>query len=218
MSAGTWCYWSRSTKTITCDACFTLSQQAVWAPPPAPGTAGESARRKAHTLGARGSSWAKGADGEELLAPVIDVACAGIGYVFHDKPLPGSKRNFDHIAVVPSGVFVIDAKNISGAPRRVNYGGSLVTDERLLIGNTDQTMWIEGLASLTNAVSKVAASNATAVMCFVNQDVDICGGVVRGAAIVDASQLAEMLRRSGPLSPVEINAIALRLESGLRPR
>jgi len=53
-------------------------------------------------------AWATGAAGEERVAEVLtDVP--GIE-VLHDRRVPGSNANIDHIVVGSAGVFVIDAK------------------------------------------------------------------------------------------------------------
>ena len=57
-------------------------------------------------------AWQVGAAGEEKLAQEL----AGVSRIkaLHDRRVPGSKANIDHIVVGPSGVFVIDAKHLTG--------------------------------------------------------------------------------------------------------
>jgi hypothetical protein len=55
-------------------------------------------------------AWDRGAIGEERLGTGHNaVAGAGLA-VLHDRRIPGSKANIDHMAITPGGIWVIDAK------------------------------------------------------------------------------------------------------------
>jgi len=59
-------------------------------------------------------AWAVGAQGERTVADRLrPLSARGIA-VLHDRRIPGGRANIDHIAVGPRGVFVIDAKVVSG--------------------------------------------------------------------------------------------------------
>jgi hypothetical protein len=84
--------------------------------------AGESAREvaqrardKSERLARYAEAWEKGADGESQTA----AALARLGpewTAWHDLKWPGRRfANIDHLAIGPSGIFVIDSKNWSGA-------------------------------------------------------------------------------------------------------
>ena len=64
--------------------------------------------------------WARGAHGERPVARrLASPQLAGSGVVLlHDRRLPHGRANFDHIAVGPAGVLVIDSKNLRGTVRR----------------------------------------------------------------------------------------------------
>ena len=55
-------------------------------------------------------AWATGAQGEERLGRQLDGHVGDGVHVLHDRRIPPTKANIDHIVVCPSGVFVIDAK------------------------------------------------------------------------------------------------------------
>lgn len=55
------------------------------------------------------TAWAVGAAGEEELAASLARRCPQ-AIVLHDRRMPRGRANIDHIAVAPSGVWVIDAK------------------------------------------------------------------------------------------------------------
>jgi hypothetical protein len=58
-------------------------------------------------------AWKTGAIGEQLVGDLLE-SCTGVE-VLHDRRMPRSKANIDHIAVAPTGVYVIDAKRYDGA-------------------------------------------------------------------------------------------------------
>ena len=67
----------------------------------------------------------EGAAGERRLGDLLDrLAAGGRISVLHDRGLPGSSANIDHLVVAASGVWVIDAKNYTGRVEVVDRGGA----------------------------------------------------------------------------------------------
>jgi hypothetical protein len=59
--------------------------------------------------------WSKGADGEERVGSLLDELAVENNFIaIHDRKIPDSKANIDHMLVTPKGVFIIDAKNYKG--------------------------------------------------------------------------------------------------------
>jgi hypothetical protein len=73
-------------------------------------------------------AWERGGRGEEEVGRTLTRAVADRGVVLHDRAIPRSRANIDHIAVVPSGVWVIDTKRYRGrVERRSGWLGSSPT-------------------------------------------------------------------------------------------
>lgn len=73
--------------------------------------------------------WRLGAEGEERTAHRLGRLLEGRGViVLHDRRIPGSRSNIDHICVSRAGVTVIDSKNWKGKPQVVR--GELRVDGR----------------------------------------------------------------------------------------
>ncbi len=72
-------------------------------------------------------AWRKGAEGEQAVARALDELPSS--RAVHDRWIPGSRANIDHILVAPTGVWTIDAKN---------YTGKLETRRR------GQELWVKG--------------------------------------------------------------------------
>jgi hypothetical protein len=60
-------------------------------------------------------AWRKGAGGERIVGSALDALSSGGDVsVLHDRRIPGSRANIDHVVVAPTGVFTVDAKRYSG--------------------------------------------------------------------------------------------------------
>jgi len=64
--------------------------------------------------------------------------------MLHDRRIPGSRANIDHVAITPGGVFVIDAKHYSGQVEKRNLGTIFRSDVRLYVGRRDCTKLLHG--------------------------------------------------------------------------
>jgi nuclease-like protein len=89
------------------------------------------------------AAWKIGTEGERRVAEVL-ASASGIE-VLHDRLVPGSRANIDHIVVGPSGVFVIDAKKYKGAIEVRNVGSLFRLDERLYVDGRDRSKLVEGV-------------------------------------------------------------------------
>ncbi|MFI5987088.1 NERD domain-containing protein [Streptomyces sp. NPDC051555] len=72
------------------------------------------------------TSWAKGAVGEEATARLL-APLARRGYaVLHDRAIPGSRANLDHLVAGPAGVSYVDSKAWLSAKSKLRVeGGTL---------------------------------------------------------------------------------------------
>lgn len=98
-------------------------------PPIDAGTAGASARRQYERRRANRETRVK-----ELATSLAGVE--GIR-VLHDRRVPGTRGNIDHIVVAPAGVFVVDAKRHKGLIRIRDVGWLFRRDERISVGSRD---------------------------------------------------------------------------------
>ena len=115
-------------------------------------------------------AWKVGAVGERRVAEVLSEV-EGIR-LMHDRLVPGSRANIDHLAIGPAGVFVIDAKNYTGQVEVRDLGGLLRTDQRLFVKNRDRSKLVKSMHWQTDVV-RTALGEAFAdvevrgVLCFV---------------------------------------------------
>ena len=62
-------------------------------------------------------AWSTGAEGEVATARYLDPLAEDGYVVMHDLAIPRSKANIDHVVIGPTGVFVIETKNVRGKVR-----------------------------------------------------------------------------------------------------
>lgn len=120
-------------------------------------------------------AWASGAAGEEALGRALD-GLADVT-VLHDRQVPRTRGNIDHLVIAPAGIFVVDAKNHRGLVAVRDRGGFFRTDLRLYVGGRDHSDLADGMGwqvdavRVTLAVSRLAElAPVTPVLCFTRAD------------------------------------------------
>lgn len=154
-------------------------------------------------------AWATGAKGEELLGAALDRLAERGVRVLHDRRIPRTRANIDHIAVSRAGVFVVDAKHYQGRPTLRVEGGLLRPRvEKLMVGARDQTRLVEGthkqVAHVRGALrgQGMEAVPVQGVLCFVRADWPLIGGsfTIAGVRVLWPRKLGEVLVADGPLA------------------
>ena len=70
-------------------------------------------------------AWRRGASGERKVGRILDALRRKGVHVLHDRLMPGSKGNIDHLAVTRVGVFTVDAKRYAGQLQLRSPGSEL---------------------------------------------------------------------------------------------
>ena len=78
--------------------------------------------------------------------------------VLHDRRIPGTRANIDHLVISQAGVFVIDTKHYKGKVERRDVGGWFRTDRRLYVGGRDRTKLVAGMRPQVEAVRQALAA------------------------------------------------------------
>lgn len=162
--------------------------------------------------------WKQGAVGEERVAEFLD-GLREVGVVsLHDRRIPGSKINIDHIAVTPWGVWVIDAKRyLNKRPEMVLEGGFLGigATEHLVVGRRKKDELIDGvLGQAARVRSIVPEVPVRAALAFVEAEWPLIGGdfTVRDVSVVWPRRLSKlMLRREPPT--LDVDEVVARIAS-----
>lgn len=145
-----------------------------------------------HVYRGKGSSWAKGAAGERRTARILaPLTWFGFYAVLHDRAVPRSRANLDHVLIGRRGLVYIDTKNwMSERARiRVDSRGRLWCGNYCKQNEVDTVRWEAGQVA--------AALGWPALAVIAVHGAIVPGSVVQldGVTVVQASHLRRYLRR-----------------------
>jgi len=168
------------------------------------------------------SSWAKGADGERRLAGHLHRVLGDRAVLLHDRKVPRTRGNIDHLADASSGVWVIDAKNYKGKVERRDVGGWFRIEYRLYVGGRDQTRLVDGLGWQIEAVEQAIGDidvPVKAALCFTDSPWRLFAKPfqIDNAWVTWAESLAELIAAPGQLDEDDVIRVATRLGETLPP-
>lgn len=242
LAARTAAIYERSTRAVRCLECD--------APPEVPvetdsGVAGASARREYERRRAKREgrirsayprlgrlilalsndpqstrAWERGAVGEERVGARLDGLVSSGVAVLHDRRIPGTRANIDHLVVTTGGVWVVDPKRYRGRPElRVEGGVLRPRVEKLVVGGRDRTKLVDGVLRQVTLVQDVVGADVpvTGVLCFVEADWPMVGGsfTTRGVQVLWPRWLIKVLRES--TGEVEVSGVQRLLASRFPP-
>ncbi|MCY1718585.1 nuclease-related domain-containing protein [Microbacterium sp. SL62] len=125
------------------------------------------------------TAWKTGAVGEEHLGTVL-AQLPDTFRVLHDRRIPRTRANIDHIVIGPAGVWVVDAKRYVNKRPSLRVDGGIFRPrvETLRIGGRDGTKLVDGVSHQVNLVSRVLGDTVPVfgALCFVNADWPLIGG------------------------------------------
>ncbi|MFP3882950.1 MAG: nuclease-related domain-containing protein [Actinomycetota bacterium] len=165
-------------------------------------------------------AWSKGASGERRVGRMLDRLGGKEVAVLHDRTIPGSRANIDHLAITPSGVFTIETKRYKGrlevrarsAQLWINRRNrsNLLTQAHRQAESVQETLTRAGLAEVP----------VTPVLCFVETRLPLLmPKQVGGVMICTPNMLRRRLthQRSQRMSPDRVAATVESLDAKFRP-
>ncbi|WP_231567831.1 nuclease-related domain-containing protein [Sinomonas humi] len=165
-------------------------------------------------------AWERGAVGEERLGARLDSLVGDGIAVLHDRRIPGSKANIDHIAITRAGIWVIDAKRYQGRPELKIEGGFLRPRvEKLLVGRRDCTKLVDGVLKQVEVLRDVMPDvPLTGALCFVEADWPLIGGffATRGVHVLSPRRLAKRLEQE-QTGEIDVPAVLEVVASRFKP-
>jgi hypothetical protein len=244
LSKGTEAMWDAATKTVTCLACAPgsiVDSGAPGASAAAEGTRradrkvdevrrkyGDHAAEVAREMADRdaAATWGKGSEGESWLAGYIAREVGDHVIALHDRLIPGTRGNIDHIFVAPTGVWVVDAKAYKGRLVRGEIGPLWRRDHELYIRGRNRTPLAEGVVRQVDAVNAAMRADESlrgtdlhAALCLVESEWNLLDFPfqVGNVWVIYPGALKKRLRKSGPVSRETMERIARRLDLSLPP-
>jgi len=165
-------------------------------------------------------AWSTGSTGERRLASLLVKSVGDRAALLHDRKIPGSRANIDHLAIAASGIWIIDAKNYTGKVEQRDVGGLFKTEQRLYVNERDQTRLVAGFAQQVNAVLEAigdAEIPINAALCFVDSEWGFFAKPFQqgGVWVTWPTKVSEMIAAPGSLTRSDVTQVAERLASGL---
>jgi hypothetical protein len=167
------------------------------------------------------SAFRRGGLGEASVARMLERRTAkGPAQMLHDRRMPRGRGNIDHLAVAPTGVYVIDAKAIRGS---VRVARPLLGAPRLLVNRRNRRNLVDGLERQVLVVREILAGIARAdvpvhgVLCFTEADLPLFGCEIRGYRLRHPRGTARALNKQGALGEQAIATLVRELAQALPP-
>ncbi len=171
-------------------------------------------------------NWLTGAEGEQNLASLLARRCPQVP-MLHDRRAPMSRANIDHIAVAPSGVYVIDCKRYKG---KIEVAEPLFGKAKLKINGRDRTKLVDGLerqvAHVRAALAHVGGDvSVQGCLCFVAPQgffADVGLPMLRtlkikGYPLYHPRRLAKRLNQQGSITADQARRLQAELDRRLTP-
>ena len=164
-------------------------------------------------------AWKSGAVGEATVGRALDAIASEELVVLHDRRIPGTRANIDHIVVSRAGVWVVDAKRYKGKRPTLRVEGGLFRPrvEKLVVGG-DRTKLVDGVLRQRELVSDVVGTvPVTAVLCFVEADWPLLGGsfTTRGVEVCWPKALVKKLGAAD--GTIDVPAVAAAIAAHFPP-
>jgi hypothetical protein len=163
------------------------------------------------------TAWRTGADGEVRTGRFLE-ALKAVGFaVLHDRRIPGSRANIDHIVIGPPGIYVVETKSFGGTLKI--RGGEIYVGGRRRTGMIEEVKR-EALAVQIALADEIEAHGyrVTPIICVHRAGLPWFGSELAGVRIVSGKGLIKRLRKADPiLSAADVDRLAALTEARLKP-
>src|SRR5262249_32898974 len=142
----------------------------------------------------------------------------------HDRLIPGTRTNVDHLFVSSTGVWVVDAKTYKGKLEMRERGPIWRREREVWVGNRNRSKLREGVERQRTAVKAAVHSDPAcrdvsvyAALCFLDSDWGLFASAfsVGTVWVCYPGALRKELRKDGELSRETMEHIARRLDLSL---
>ncbi|MFD8025454.1 nuclease-related domain-containing protein [Streptomyces lavendulae] len=163
------------------------------------------------------NSWTTGAAGEEATARLLR-PLARRGYaVLHDRSIPGSRANIDHLVAGPFGVALVDSKNWQSKKSTLTITGGL-----LRYGRYDQTKALETVVWEAQQAARALGVPVRPILAVHGAKVPAPRGrtELHGVTVIEAKKLRGMLEGLTPQpgwDAAQVTAVEQLIEQRLPP-
>jgi hypothetical protein len=135
----------------------------------------------------------------------------------HDRSVPASRANIDHVVIAPSGVYVVDSKHYQGEVTVRDVGGLFRAEKRLFVGHRDCTKLAKNMSWQVEAVTTALAAAAfdprpaiVPVLAFIDAEWPLLfpPSEFEGVKLEGKRSILKQLSAPGPADAGQVRAIA----------
>jgi hypothetical protein len=156
-------------------------------------------------------AWRTGALGEERTAELLRPLEAQGFRVMHDRLMPCSRANIDHIVVGPPGVFIVETKNYGGK-LRVRHG------EVWVAGRRKTAIVAQAQREAAAVAAVISPVPVTPLLCIHRAGLGWFKTEVAGVRILGPKEMVKLLRKAQvQLTPDEVAHLANHIDRSLAP-
>ncbi|MQS17936.1 NERD domain-containing protein [Streptomyces kaniharaensis] len=153
-----------------------------------------------------GNSWTIGAAGERRTAQLLIPLQRDGWTALHDRAVPGSRANVDHLLIGPAGVLMVDTKNWQSSKSTLRIDGG-----RLFYGKYDQSKTLRTAAWEAEQTSRALGVPVRALVAV--HGASVPGGVVmlENVTVVPAKRVRHIVRNLAPVpgfDPARVQQLA----------
>jgi hypothetical protein len=173
------------------------------------------------------ATWGKGGKGESRLAAYVARELGDAVIALHDRQVPGTRGNIDHIFVAASGVWVVDAKALKGAIDRRDNGPVWRPRNELYVGGRKRTSLAKGVEKQVECVlaalrlePKTKGTLVYGALCLVESEwglLDFSFQIGDAVWVLKLAALRKRLKKRGPLTANRMKLAAEVLDRALPP-
>ena len=167
-------------------------------------------------------AWASGAKGEVAVGARLDQKTSESIAVLHDRRIPGTRANIDHIVVTAGGVFVVDAKRYVDKRPELRVEGGILRPrvEKLMVGGRDRTKLVDGVLGQVERVRAALSDEpieVSGVLCFIEADWPLVSAFfsTRGVRVVSPRKLSKTLDEAS--GGIDVRAVRDRIALSFPP-
>jgi hypothetical protein len=172
------------------------------------------------------ATWGKGSAGESKLAAYVTKELGDAVIPLHDRLIPGTRGNIDHIFIASTGIWVVDAKSYKGKLEKRETGSLFRRTNQVYVGGRNQSKLANGVNKQVAAVIAALKTDASlegtevnAGLCFLDSEWALLESPfqIGNVWVLRRSALKKRLRKKGALSRETMERIARRLDLSLPP-
>lgn len=163
-------------------------------------------------------AWKRGAEGERIVGAALDRLADDGVHALHDRRMPGSRANIDHLVVGPSGVVTIDAKRYRGKLESRRRG------QELWVAGRNRSKLLAQADGQAEAVRRILSSHGLdvpvrAALCFVGTEWPLLfpPREIAGVQLTSPRRAGRLITGPAVLDPSEVERIAAVLGEELPP-